>query len=554
MLPRVPLTETQAWLQLRDHYENEMKNVQLRTLFQENPDRFKQFSYGIEDVLIDFSKNLINATTLQLLLKLAEECKVKEAINEMFSGAEINETEKRPVLHVALRNFSDKPIVVNGKNVMPEVNRVLEQIKDFCLSVHSGAWRGYTGKKIKYFVNIGIGGSDLGPLMVTEALKAYAIDGVEAFFVSNVDATHIAETLKKVNPEETLFLVASKTFTTQETMTNAHTARDWFLKSAKKDAFVAKHFVALSTNEKEVRKFGIDTANMFVFWDWVGGRYSLWSSIGLSIALTIGYGNFEQLLKGAHELDNHFQSTSLDKNLPVLMALIGLWYTNFYGSQSEAILPYDQYMHRFAAYFQQGNMESNGKSTDRNGNRVSYSTGPIIWGEPGTNGQHAFYQLIHQGTILIPCDFIAPAISHNPLGDHHNKLLSNFFAQTEALMNGKTPEEAKEELDKSGMPADESQKLLPFKVFEGNRPTNSILVKKITPSMLGKLIALYEHKIFVQGIIWNIFSFDQWGVELGKQLANKILPELINDDEVSSHDSSTNGLINCYKSMRKLTD
>jgi glucose-6-phosphate isomerase len=451
---------------------------------------------------------------------------------------------------VALRNFSDKPIYANGKDVMPEVKKVLEQMERFCLSIHSGEWKGYSGKNIKYIVNIGIGGSDLGPLMVTEALRPYKIENIEAFFVSNVDATHIVETLKKVTPDETLFLIASKTFTTQETMTNAHTARDWFLDAAKDPAFVAKHFVALSTNEKEVTKFGIDAANMFVFWDWVGGRYSLWSAIGLSIALTIGYGNFEQLLKGAHEMDNHFEFTPFEKNMPVLMALIGIWYTNFYGSQSEAILPYDQYMHRFPAYFQQGNMESNGKSTDRNGVPVTYATGPIIWGEPGTNGQHAFYQLIHQGTTLIPCDFIAPAISHNPVGDHHNKLLSNFFAQTEALMNGKSADEAKAELEKTGMPEEEIEKLVPFKVFPGNRPTNSILIKEITPFTLGKLIALYEHKIFVQGIIWNIFSFDQWGVELGKQLANKILPELENNEPVHSHDSSTNGLINWYKTYR----
>ncbi|MEJ7768814.1 MAG: glucose-6-phosphate isomerase [Chitinophagaceae bacterium] len=551
MLPRIPLTETKAWLELKDHYETEMKHVDLRSLFRDNPRRFERFSFSLDDLLVDFSKNLITDTTIKLLLNLATECRVSEAITKMFNGEEINETEKRPVLHAALRNFSGKRVMVNGKDVMPEVNRVLEQMKDFCLSVHGGEWRGYTGKKIKYIVNIGIGGSDLGPLMVTEALKPYSIEGIETYFVSNVDATHIAETLKKVNAEETLFLVASKTFTTQETMTNAHTARNWFLQSAKKESFIAKHFVALSTNEKEVRKFGIDTANMFVFWDWVGGRYSLWSSIGLSIALSVGFGNFEQLLKGAHDIDNHFQEAPFEKNLPLLMALTGLWYTNFYGAQSEAILPYDQYMHRFAAYFQQGNMESNGKSTDRNGKRIDYSTGPIIWGEPGTNGQHAFYQLIHQGTVLIPCDFIAPANSHNPISDHHDKLLSNFFAQTEALMNGKTIEEAKEELVKSGLPENEIQKLVAFKVFEGNRPTNSIILRKITPFSLGKLIALYEHKIFVQGIIWNIFSFDQWGVELGKQLASKILPELVNEDPVHSHDSSTNGLINYYKSMRE---
>jgi len=469
----------------------------------------------------------------------------------MFEGDLINETEQRSVLHVALRNFSGKPMYTEGKNVMDDVKKVQEQMKSFCNNIHSGEWKGYTGKKIKYIVNIGIGGSDLGPYMVTEALKPYWVEGIQAYFVSNVDATHIAEILKKVNAEETLFLIASKTFTTQETMTNAHTAREWFLKSAKEEKHVAKHFVALSTNEKEVTKFGIDKQNMFAFWDWVGGRYSLWSAIGLSIALTIGYENFEQLLKGANDVDQHFRSIEFDKNIPVLMALISLWYINFFDAQTEAILPYDQYLHRFAAYFQQGNMESNGKSVDRNGEQVSYATGPIIWGEPGTNGQHAFYQLIHQGTLLIPCDFIAVAQSHNPIGDHHQKLLSNFFAQTEALMNGKSEEEVENELIKQGKNDEEIARLAPFKIFSGNRPTNSILVKKITPHSLGELIALYEHKIFVQGVIWNIFSFDQWGVELGKQLANKILPELQNEETISSHDVSTNGLINEFKKMRK---
>ncbi|OYW18766.1 MAG: glucose-6-phosphate isomerase [Sphingobacteriales bacterium 12-47-4] len=420
-------------------------------------------------------------------------------------------------------------------------------MKNFCNEVHAGKRRGYTNKKLKYIVNIGIGGSDLGPLMVTEALKPYTVEGIEVFFVSNVDGTHIAETLKKLDPERTLFLIASKTFTTQETMTNAHTARQWFLKKAKKEKHIAKHFVALSTNEKEVVKFGIDSGNMFPFWDWVGGRYSLWSAIGLSIALTIGYKNFEELLKGAYFADQHFREEPFDKNIPVIMALLGIWYTNFYGAETEAILPYDQYLHRFAAYFQQGNMESNGKSVDRNGEAVDYFTGPVIWGEPGTNGQHAFYQLIHQGTLLIPCDFIAPAQTHNPIGDHHAKLLSNYFAQTEALMNGKTEEEAELELEKSGLSNESIARLLPFKVFEGNRPTNSFLLKKVTPFSLGQLIAFYEHKIFVQGIIWNIFSFDQWGVELGKQLANKILPELTDKKAVNTHDSSTNGLINQYK-------
>ncbi len=463
-------------------------------------------------------------------------------MDAMFSGEKINQTEGRSVLHIALRNFSGNPIYSDGNDVMPDVMRVLAHMKNFCERIHSGEWRGYTGKEIKYIVNIGIGGSDLGPVMVTEALKPYWIKNMQPYFVSNVDGTHIAETLKKITPDETIFLIASKTFTTQETMTNANTARDWFLQSANDEAHIAKHFVALSTNEKDVVKFGIDKENMFEFWDWVGGRYSLWSAIGLSIALSIGYDNFEQLLRGAHETDNYFRETSFEKNIPVIMALVGLWYRNFYGSQTEAILPYDQYMHRFAAYFQQGNMESNGKSVDRNGNPVTYATGPVVWGEPGTNGQHAFYQLIHQGTTLIPCDFIAPAISHNPIGDHHVKLLSNFFAQTEALMNGKT----KNDLIAENVKLD----LIPYKSFTGNRPTNSFLIKEITPFTLGRLIALYEHKIFVQGIIWNIYTFDQWGVELGKQLAGKILPELENNDAVHSHDSSTNGLINAFKEMR----
>ena len=551
MFPKVNPTTTQAWLLLKKHQQEEMQRAHIKSLFANDPQRFNKFSLKLGDILFDYSKNIITPKTIQLLLQLAEECKVKEAIDAMFSGEIINETEQRSVLHTALRNFSGNPVLSEGKDVMPDVQKVLQHMKDFCASIHSGDWKGYTGKKIKYIVNIGIGGSDLGPVMVTEALKPYWVEGIQTYFVSNVDGTHIAETLKKVTPEETLFLIASKTFTTQETMTNAHTARKWFLESAKDEAHIAKHFAALSTNEKEVVKFGINPANMFVFWDWVGGRYSLWSAIGLSIALTIGYDNFEALLKGGYAIDEHFRTTGFDKNIPVIMGLVGLWYTNFFGSQTEAILPYDQYMHRFPAYFQQGNMESNGKYVDRNRNEVNYSTGPVIWGEPGTNGQHAFYQLIHQGTVLIPCDFIAPAISHNPIGDHHVKLLSNFFAQTEALMNGKTEEEVKEELIKSGKKEEEIKKLAPFKVFEGNRPTNSILVKQITPETLGSLIALYEHKIFVQGVIWNIFTFDQWGVELGKQLANKILPELENDEPVTTHDSSTNGLIDAFKELRK---
>jgi glucose-6-phosphate isomerase len=550
MLPKINPTTTEAWKNLQQHHEA-IKAIRLKELFQSDPERFNKFSLKTGDILFDYSKNIITEETFQLLLQLAADCHLPSAISSMFNGEKINETENRPVLHVALRNFSKKAIYAEGKDVMPDVKRVLRKMKTFADAVHNGDHRGYTGKRIRYIVNIGIGGSDLGPLMVTEALKPYKIEDIETFFVSNVDGTHIAETLKKVKPERTLFLIASKTFTTQETMTNAHTAREWFLKKAKDEKHIAQHFVALSTNEKEVVKFGIDKKNMFGFWDWVGGRYSLWSAIGLSIALTIGYKNFEQLLKGAHDTDNHFQNTSFEKNIPVLMALIGIWYTNFFGAQTEAILPYDQYMHRFAAYFQQGNMESNGKSVDRNGEAVEYSTGPVIWGEPGTNGQHAFYQLIHQGTLLIPCDFIAPAQTHNPVGDHHQKLLSNFFAQTEALMNGKTEDESRTELEKQGWSAEQIARLLPYKVFSGNKPTNSFLIKKITPFTLGQLIALYEHKIFVQGIIWNIFSFDQWGVELGKQLANKILPELETDEAVSGHDSSTNSLINSYKEMRK---
>lgn len=551
MLPRINPTNTQAWFLLKKHYEDEMSRRHMKDLFAADPERFQKFSLCLDQLVFDYSKNIINPKTLQLLLQLAEECKLQEAIHELFAGIKINETEQRSVLHTALRNFSDTPILVDGKDIMPRIRKVQDQMKAFCEEVHSGNRKGYTGKKIRYIVNIGIGGSDLGPVMVTEALKPYRIDGITAYFVSNIDGTHIAETLRKIKPEETLFLVASKTFTTQETMTNAHTARAWFLEHAKDEKHIAKHFAALSTNETAVTAFGIDKANMFEFWDWVGGRYSLWSAIGLSIALTIGYNNFELLLKGASVADEHFRKEKFDKNIPVLMGLIGIWYTNFFGAQSEAILPYDQYMHRFAAYFQQGNMESNGKSVDRNGNPVNYATGPVIWGEPGTNGQHAFYQLIHQGTLMIPCDFIAPAISHNPLGDHHAKLLSNFFAQTEALMNGKSENEVKVEGMKANKSDDEIKKLTPFKVFEGNKPTNSFLLKNITPESLGMLIALYEHKIFVQGVIWNIFSFDQWGVELGKQMANKILPELLNNEPVKDHDGSTNGLINAYKNFRK---
>ncbi|MDA0149906.1 glucose-6-phosphate isomerase [Vibrio sp. LaRot3] len=549
MLKNINPTQTQAWKALTAHFES-AQDMDMTELFAQDAARFDKFStrFG-DDLLIDYSKNLINEETLQHLFALAKETELQSAIEAMFSGEAINQTEGRAVLHTALRNRSNKPVMVDGEDVMPAVNAVLEKMKSFTDRVIGGEWKGYTGKAITDIVNIGIGGSDLGPYMVAEALAPYK-NHLNLHFVSNVDGTHIVETLKKVNPETTLFLIASKTFTTQETMTNAHTARDWFLEAAGEEAHVAKHFAALSTNATAVSEFGIDTDNMFEFWDWVGGRYSLWSAIGLSIALAVGYDNFVELLDGAHEMDNHFASTDLESNVPVILALIGLWYNNFHGAESEAILPYDQYMHRFAAYFQQGNMESNGKYVDRDGNAVTYQTGPIIWGEPGTNGQHAFYQLIHQGTKLIPCDFIAPALSHNPAGDHHQKLMSNFFAQTEALAFGKTEETVKAEFAQAGKSEEEAATLAPFKVFEGNRPTNSILVKQITPRTLGNLIAMYEHKIFVQGVIWNIFSFDQWGVELGKQLANQILPELADATEISSHDSSTNGLINAFKAFK----
>ena len=543
-------TNTQAWKALEAH-QSQLANTTIADLFKQEQNRFNDYSLNFENqILVDFSKNKINQETLKLLRQLAKESALDEAINAMFTGEKINRTENRAVLHTALRNRSNTPVYVDGKDVMPEVNAVLAKMSAFCDRVISGEWKGYTGKAITDVVNIGIGGSDLGPYMVTETLRPYK-NHLNMHFVSNVDGTHIAETLKKVNPETTLFLVASKTFTTQETMTNANSARDWLLAAAKDNSAVAKHFAALSTNGKAVAEFGIDTNNMFEFWDWVGGRYSLWSAIGLSIALSIGFDNFEALLSGAHEMDKHFRTAPLEKNIPATLALVGLWNTNFLGAQTEAILPYDQYLHRFAAYFQQGNMESNGKYVDRNGDVIrDYQTGPIIWGEPGTNGQHAFYQLIHQGTMLIPCDFIAPAQSHNPLGDHHSKLLSNFFAQTEALAFGKTKEEVEAEFVKAGKSLDEVRDIVPFKVFTGNKPTNSILVQKMTPFVLGALIAMYEHKIFAQGVIFNIFSFDQWGVELGKQLANRILPELADKENVSSHDSSTNGLINQFKAWR----
>ncbi len=540
--------ETQAWQKLTAQYLV-MQATHLRELFADDPQRFEKFHLQFEDILVDFSKNLITQETLDDLLALARECKLPEAMEAMFKGERINQTENRAVLHTALRNRANTPVMVDGEDVMPAVNRVLAQMESFANRLLSGEWKGYTGKAITDIVNIGIGGSDLGPLMVTEALRPYHAH-IRPHFVSNIDGTHLAETLKRVNPETTLFIIASKTFTTQETMTNAESAKSWFLQNTNGQGDVARHFVAVSTNAAAVKAFGIDTNNMFEFWDWVGGRYSLWSAIGLPIACTIGFKNFEALLEGAHAMDQHFKTAPLDKNLPVVLALIGIWYVNFFDAASEAILPYDQYLHRFAAYFQQGNMESNGKSIDRNGQHVLYHTGPIIWGEPGTNGQHAFYQLIHQGTHLIPCDFIAPAISHNPLSDHHEKLMSNYFAQTEALMIGKSQDEVEAELKKAGMNEEQIAFQAPFRVFNGNRPTNSILFKQLTPRTLGSLVAMYEHKIFVQGAIWNIFSFDQWGVELGKVLAKKILPELQAPAEVTSHDGSTNGLINYFKRLR----
>ena len=549
MLKKINPTTTPSWKKLSDYFAG-FRDTHLKELFENDVDRFQKYSLQFEEILLDFSKNRIDDTILRLLLKLTDECFLKDAIESMFTGEKINETENRAVLHIALRNRSNSKILMDGMDVMPEINDVLTQMKNFSDRLISGEWKGYSGKVISDIVNIGIGGSDLGPLMVTEALKPYKKEHINLHFVSNVDGTHIAETLKRLNPETTLFIVASKTFTTQETMTNAHTSREWFLKYAQNEAFIKNHFVVVSINSDAVSAFGIDIDNMFRFWDWVGGRYSLWSAIGLPIAYGIGFENFIELLEGTHSIDLHFRNTEFENNIPVILALIGIWYNNFYGADSEAILPYDQYMHRFAAYFQQGNMESNGKYVDRNGKKVDYQTGPIIWGEPGTNGQHAFYQLIHQGTKLIPCDFIAAAINHNNPGDHHPKLLANFFAQTEAMMVGKTIKQVMDELEPTGKTENEISGLLPFKVFEGNIPTNSILVKKLTPRTLGSLIAMYEHKIFVQGVIWNIYSFDQWGVELGKQLANKILPELLDNEPVSGHDASTNGLINAYKKLR----
>ncbi|XP_020797013.1 glucose-6-phosphate isomerase [Boleophthalmus pectinirostris] len=547
------LTHDPNFHKLQDWYTAHALNLNMRHLFESDKERFNKFSLTLNtedgDILLDYSKNLITDEVMKMLTDLGQSRGIEAAREKMFTGERINFTEGRAVLHVALRNRSNKPIMVDGKDVMPEVNKVLEKMKGFCHRVRSGQWKGYTGKTITDVVNIGIGGSDLGPLMVTEALKPYAKDGPRVWFVSNIDGTHIAKTLAQLNAETTLFIIASKTFTTQETITNAESAKAWFLEHAKDKVAVAKHFVALSTNAPKVKDFGIDTENMFEFWDWVGGRFSLWSAIGMSIALHIGFENFEKLLSGAHWMDNHFRTAPLNKNAPVLLALLGIWYINFFHAETHAMLPYDQYMHRFTAYFQQGDMESNGKYITNHGSRVNYHTGPIVWGEPGTNGQHAFYQLIHQGTRMVPSDFLIPAQSQHPIRNslHHKILLANFLAQTEALMRGKTTEEARKELEASGLGGEDLEKILPHKVFQGNRPTNSIIFKKLTPYTLGALIALYEHKIFVQGVMWEINSFDQWGVELGKQLAKKIEPELQDSKEVHSHDSSTNGLINFLK-------
>lgn len=542
----VALNSLPAWQALEQHYPD-MERLHLRTLFREDPQRFARFSYRLDDTLFDFSKHRITAATVALLVELARQAGLPDKIEALFSGAEVNVTERRPALHMALRNRSNRPMSIDGKDVMPEVNRVLAQMRQFCSGVRDGDWRGATQKPITDIVNIGIGGSDLGPLMVTEALKPYRHERLQVHFVSNVDATHLCETLRRVNPETTLFLIASKTFTTQETMANARSARAWLVGHLGDEGAVARHFVAISTNRDKVREFGIDPANMFVFWDWVGGRYSLWSAIGLSIALAVGMDRFEELLAGAHQIDEHFRTTPLHRNIPVLMGLIGIWYNNFFKADSHAVLPYDQYLHRFPAYLQQGDMESNGKRITLEGEPVTYSTGPIIWGEPGTNGQHAFYQLLHQGTKLVPTDFIAAIESHNPLGNHQQLLLSNFIAQPEALMRGKTEDEVRRELEAEGMDEERIRTLLPHKAFPGNRPSTAILMRKLTPRSLGRLIAVYEHKIFTQGAIWNVNPFDQWGVELGKQLAGTILNDLTAKEPATGHDSSTNALINACR-------
>jgi len=544
------LLKMKAWKALEAHYRK-MSDVHMRDLFAGDKERFSRFSRQFNDILVDFSKNIISEETFALLMQLARERDIPGWTERMFKGEKINNTEHRAVLHTALRNRSNRPIEVDGKDVMPDVNRVLEQMRGFTEAVRSGEWKGGTGKAITDIVNIGIGGSDLGPVMVTQALTPFGRDKLHMHFVSNVDGTHMVETLRHLHRETTLFVIVSKTFTTQETITNARTARDWFLTRGGTKTAVAKHFVAVSTNARAVSAFGIDTDNMFEFWDWVGGRYSLWSSVGLSIALYLGMDNFEELLAGAHEMDEHFRNSPMEENIPVILGMLGVWYNNFFNADSHTLLPYDQYMHRFPAYFQQGDMESNGKRVTREGKPVDYSTGPIIWGEPGTNGQHAFYQLIHQGTKLVPCDFLAPIETKNPVGRHHPMLLSNFFAQTEALMLGKTEDEVRAELEDEGMSGKELEALLPHKVFPGNRPTNSILFQKLMPRTLGALIAMYEHKTFVQSIIWDVNAYDQWGVELGKQLARKILPELDDYDDVKGHDVSTNSLINYYKEHRK---
>ena len=550
MLHDIDPIDTKSWQRLHN-YSKENRANNLRELFKKDSARFKKYSLLFKDrVLFDFAKHLIDDDIFNTLIELADECRVSDAIEAMFNGEEINRTEKRAVLHTALRNRSDNPIYYKGEDVMPKIKRVLSQIEKFCSAIHNGEWRGYTGKRVEHIVNIGIGGSDLGPRMVTEALKPYHIEGIHTHYVSNVDASDILETLKVLDPETTLFIIASKTFTTQETMTNADTAREWFLSSGAKESDISSHFIAVSTNIEGVEAFGIDRNNMFEFWDWVGGRYSLWSAIGISIALTIGYENFIELLEGGYDMDMHFRNTPYRDNIPVVMALIGIWYNNFKDAHSYAVLPYDQYMHRFPAYLQQLDMESNGKYISRLNQEISWQSGPIVWGEPGTNGQHAFYQLIHQGTKLIPSDFIAPAKSHNDIGKHHRILISNFFAQTEALAFGKSSEEVIREYEDAGISKDEYKDIVPHRVFKGNRPTTSILIDEITPYTLGALIATYEHKVFVQGVIWNICSFDQWGVELGKALAKRILPELEDNHSIDTHDSSTNGLINRYKEWR----
>lgn len=547
------LTTLPVWQTLCQHQQSVVK-LHMRDLFANDPKRFEKYSFHLDDILFDFSKHRITDETLPFLMQVAREADIENWRDKMFSGEKINITENRAVLHTALRNRSNTPVLVDGKDVMPDINAVLAQMRTFTNKVRNGDWKGFTGKRITDIVNIGIGGSDLGPVMVCNSLKPYASPDLNIHFVSNIDGAHLMLALEKCKAETTLFIVASKTFTTQETLTNALSARTWFLETAKDNAHVAKHFVALSTNSKAVQEFGIDLANMFAFWDWVGGRYSLWSAIGLSIALYIGMDNFEALLTGAHEMDIHFKTAPLEKNIPVIMALIGIWYNNFFHVDTNAILPYDQGMARFPAYMQQADMESNGKFICRDGKRIQYKTGPVIWGEAGTNGQHAFYQLIHQGTQIVPADFLIPVHSHYAIGKHgyahHKILLANFLAQTQALMLGKTKEQARAELEQQGMSIEALEKLLPHKVFEGNRPTTSILFDKLTPNTLGKLIALYEHKIFVQGIIWDINSFDQWGVEYGKQIAQQILPQLTNDEVVSNYDSSTNGLINHTKQLR----